>query len=476
MPPSEVEICVIGGGPAGATIAGRLASLGHQVCLIEKSPFPRRHVGESLSPGILPLFDFLGLRQKMEEASFLRPEGAMVSWNGVQRRLDFTAGVPGFQVDRGRFDHLLLEMAKQAGVRVVQPAHAGRPKALSESEWRIPVYCGGTRWTLNASFLVDASGRRRVLRGQNTHTAKATLAIYGYWRGVRLQGAETRVEAGQNEWFWGAPLPDHTFNATVFVDPSRCQFAGGRRRMESLYRSLLAGSKLLRNCLAGELVSPVSACDATPHLVERPVTTSSIKVGEASLAIDPLSSQGVQAAIASAIQGSIVVHTILTRPENAAAALRFYGDRQRESAEYHQQIAAQYYFKQASVLDKPFWRERAGNVSEQMQRDYTAERKQGRTVFAEDRQFKVSEVVRFVETPCISGDLIRLTTAVTHPAFERPMAFIKNVEIAPLLRLIKKPQTGSEILRLWSAFVSPSSVREILEYLCLSEVLVADDF
>src|SRR5688572_29358999 len=64
----ETEICVIGGGPAGSTVARELASLGHDVILVERAPFPRRHIGESLSPGILPLLDLIGIRNRIEDA------------------------------------------------------------------------------------------------------------------------------------------------------------------------------------------------------------------------------------------------------------------------------------------------------------------------------------------------------------------------------------------------------------------------
>ena len=61
----RTEVCVIGGGPAGATIARRLALPGHEVCLLEREIFPRAHIGKSLAPGILALLDFLGIREQI---------------------------------------------------------------------------------------------------------------------------------------------------------------------------------------------------------------------------------------------------------------------------------------------------------------------------------------------------------------------------------------------------------------------------
>ena len=57
----ECDVLVVGGGPAGSTIAALLAQQGRHVVLLEKDRFPRFHIGESLLPLNLPLFDRLGV-------------------------------------------------------------------------------------------------------------------------------------------------------------------------------------------------------------------------------------------------------------------------------------------------------------------------------------------------------------------------------------------------------------------------------
>ena len=478
MPTLEVEVCVIGGGPAGSTVARRLAMLGHKVCLIEASVFPRQHIGESLPPGILPLFDFVGLRQRIEQASFLRPQSAIVRWGGLQRQLDFTPGTPGFQVDRGHFDQLLIEAAKEAGVAVLQPARAFPSQRVNGDHWYVPVEYAGESLKVKASFLVDASGRRSALPGRRRRTSKPTLALYAYWRDVRIEGAETRVEAGPDEWFWGAPLPDLTFNACVFINPSRCRVATGVRGLESFYRSLLAGSNLLRGCLKGELSSRVYACDASTYVVEQPVTSCSIKVGEASFAIDPLSSQGVQAAMSSAVHASIVVHTLMTSPANSSAALRFYRERQTETVEFHHRMAAHYYAEQSSVSPQSFWQERASPSSSdaaRLNRGTPGTSTSVQKVLGENCRFRRSQSVRFEQLPCIVGDTIQSVLSVAHPSLKRPVAFIKNIEIAPLLNSINSEERVGEILRRWSAFTSRKTGLEIVHWMCSSGLIVPVD-
>src|SRR5437868_58857 len=118
--PKGVDVAVIGAGPAGTTIAHRLAALGFEVLILESAAFPRPHLGESLPARISPLFDELGICEEIEQARFFRPDGAIMHWSGETRlRTDIA---DGYQVDRGRFDKILLDAAQRAGARVLQPA------------------------------------------------------------------------------------------------------------------------------------------------------------------------------------------------------------------------------------------------------------------------------------------------------------------------------------------------------------------
>ena len=65
------DVIIAGAGPAGSTACFLLAGLGYRVLLLERSNFPRYRIGESLTPSILPLLDFLKLRAKIESAEFL---------------------------------------------------------------------------------------------------------------------------------------------------------------------------------------------------------------------------------------------------------------------------------------------------------------------------------------------------------------------------------------------------------------------
>src|SRR3977135_558218 len=65
MPMELCDIAVIGGGPAGSTAAALLARKGYKVIALEKAHHPRFHIGESLLPMNLPIFERLGALDKV---------------------------------------------------------------------------------------------------------------------------------------------------------------------------------------------------------------------------------------------------------------------------------------------------------------------------------------------------------------------------------------------------------------------------
>jgi flavin-dependent dehydrogenase len=67
------DVAVIGGGPAGSTAAALLARRGHKVIALEKEHHPRFHIGESLLPMNLPLFERLGVLDKVHALGVFKP-------------------------------------------------------------------------------------------------------------------------------------------------------------------------------------------------------------------------------------------------------------------------------------------------------------------------------------------------------------------------------------------------------------------
>ncbi len=462
----ETDICVIGGGPAGAVTALRLAQLGLRVCLVERAAFPRQHVGESLTPSVWPILGMLGLSDRVEQAGFLRATGSVLHWGGTFERRAPEGGQAGLLINRGQFDSVLLNAVTEAGVRVLQPARAYRPNRTS-SGWSIPVKTADGTVQVGARVLVDAAGRQAGLGRRFRPASAPLLCLYAYWQAPAGFGAQARVEAGSSHWYWGALLPDGTVNAMVFVDPATCTGLSPSDRRD-LYLNLLAQSILLSPCLEQRRIGPVRRNDATSLAERTPPTDDLLRVGEASLTVDPLSSQGVQLAMGQAVQAATVVNTVLTRLEYTDIALTFYSDRQAERVRMHAGLAADFYARQQQVSDTEFWIKRAQVcdwLDDQPEQAEEADLPQCRLMLAPDTKMTQSGIQ--------TATLIQPGAVVTHPSLPRPVANLDGVPLVPLLQRLEGPATAQDIADLWSGAVDAHRAMRILAWLWRNRIMIA---
>jgi flavin-dependent dehydrogenase len=458
------EVCVIGAGPAGSIFATRMAQLGHQVDLIERQRFPRSHLGESLSPGVMPLLRAADMHEAIEAASFPRVRGVWVKWAGETSLREYP-GETGLLVDRGEFDLRLLQRARAFGVRLDQPARVVE-QVHDGAKWRLTVDADGVSKQLTADFVADASGRRGVSRRRHVKTGVSTLAVYGYWRGQNLP-TMPRIEAGRDGWYWGVPLPDGSYNTLAFVDPAWFRSASGATLSERFLR-LLDRSTLMQDCRDAELISPVRATDATPYLSVDCVAPNRIQLGDAALAIDPISSSGVQKAVQTALSGAIVANTLLRRPESTEAALGFYRAQLNEASERHRRWAAGHYRDVAEYRDRPFWRARANTGASDEPAPLPPIDARGLAA----TPVELSRELEFVSTPCLQGDFVSVASALHHPHLAAPLVFLGGRELAPLLQALPPGRTPLEIAQSWSNRMPLESGMAIAGWLVSHGILV----
>ncbi|HLJ89308.1 MAG TPA: NAD(P)/FAD-dependent oxidoreductase [Candidatus Angelobacter sp.] len=433
------DVCVIGGGPAGASLALRLADLGRSVVVIEKQSFPRRHIGESVTGGVLPLLQVLGVEHRMEAAGFIDAPRSMVLWAG---QLNSRETHGGYQVDRGTFDEILLSEARSAGALVKQPA---RVSCMSSKQyWTIDLQ-GGQSFC--ARFLAEAGGRNSILGGRKIACGAQTFALYAYWSGVDPSHGETLVEAGHSQWYWGTPLPDGTFNATVFVDRQHA-------RKEDYFK-LMAQSSLLSPRLRDGACEGVYACDATAFVSQEIVTPRSIRVGDAALTIDPLSSQGVQTAIGTAFHAAVVINTILDRPDNSTMAMDFYRRRITESAQFHSHAAATQYRKQWMISSTPFWQRRLAT-------DNNKQPRVSSMLTNLNQRMHVSPQAAFVPVAIATEKYVIESDGVV--VGREIFCRVGEHSVSQLLSQITETMAAREILQRWSQYIPAPSALHVLEW------------
>lgn len=441
-------VCVLGGGPAGAVAARRLAELGHRVVLVSRPGALRHPMAESVPPSVLHLLGSLGLVQSAELAAQRLEKGGLVLWDTPEpvRR-------PGeaLLLDRRRLDRMLRAAAVDVGVRLV--AAGGAPRRAADGGWRIRI--GDGEPDVVADFLVDARGRRGGRR-----LGPMTAALVGVCEaGMHPDGS--RVEAFLDGWAWGCPLPAGRYAVSCFTDAARLAGLDAAART-ALWRALLAGTRLLAGLAKAPMLAPPRVVDATASVAARLAGPGFIAIGDAAVATEPLSSQGIQGALVSAVQGAAVVHTALTRPEDAELALGFHRAAREGAARRAQRQAAAFHASALDRLGSPFWQARQA-----------PRRAPPAPAAPATSALRPAPGLRLQDTAVLDGALIRRGRAVSHPDLDAPVAFLGGVALAPLLDAARFPVREPDLLAAWSAQVGPAAAGSVLGWMRSTGLLVA---
>jgi len=329
------DVLVVGGGPAGSTIAALLAEGGLRVTVLEKDRHPRFHIGESLLPFNIPLFQRLGVAEEVDRIG-------MPKW-GVdfvspmhQRQVTFQFGdawdkdLPyAFQVRRAELDHVLLRNAAAKGAGVVEGwrvtdvdldqadgvAVTARGDGGEERRWR-------------ARFLVDASGRDTLLATRlglkERNRRHASAAVYGHFTGARRQ--EGRAEGNisifwfDHGWFWFIPLADGTTSIGAVCPPDYLKTR--TTDVTTFFHQSIAKAPALAERLAdASLIGSATATGNYSYRSRGMVGRNYLIVGDAYAFIDPVFSTGVYLAMNGAFLAADAVATVLRTPTQAARVL-----------------------------------------------------------------------------------------------------------------------------------------------------------
>ena len=208
------------------------------------------------------------------------------------------------------------------------------------------------------------------------------------------------------------------------------------------------------------------AADATAYLDDVPIEPGGIKVGEAAIALDPLSSSGVQRSVQSAFAAATVVNTQLRRPDGDAAA-SFYRQSLAAAAARHQRWAAGFYRIAAAGRHSRFWLDRSvggGPEPQPPSHGASIDPEQPLTLAAE---------AELIATPCIVGDFVAVRRALRHPRLDEPIAFVGGHELAPLLQKLRPGMTIRDVIGCWSNCIGTATASSIVGWLLQAGVLVA---
>lgn len=240
---TDYDVVIIGAGPAGATAATVLTRRGHAVLVVERSRFPRFHIGESLLPYMNPLLARLGLTESVAEGGFPVKRGAEFTTTGEDAtRVDFTMqgggrAVDTYQVERADFDDVLVQQAVRAGATLWQETRIS--ELLTDGSGRITgARCshGGDSQDVRARLVLDGSGRTGLVAHQHMQARTVNerlrmVAVYRHFGDVDEANnpghrGDIQIGSHQDGWVWAIPIRDDKLSVGAVTAPEVVQAAG----------------------------------------------------------------------------------------------------------------------------------------------------------------------------------------------------------------------------------------------------------
>ena len=314
MDVSHPEVLIIGGGPAGSTLATLLAEKGRRVMLVEKCRHPRFHIGESLLPMNMPLFERLGLLKQIE-AIGVRKNGVDFAAIGSEPE-EFSAslfslageGVPSYavHVQRDQLDQLLFEHSQTAGAQCLQETTVESVQFAGENP-QVALKRNGESFVVHPQFVVDASGRDAFLASKNgwrkADKKHASAAIYAHFSAVdRRKGKEEgniSIVHFRHGWVWLIPLPNGKMSIGVTCKP---EYLKSRSTdLEAfLWKTLRDIPAVAERIKKARVEGPVRVAANYSYGCDKIWGDQFAVIGDAAVFIDPVFSSGVFLAMRNA--------------------------------------------------------------------------------------------------------------------------------------------------------------------------------
>jgi flavin-dependent dehydrogenase len=357
---NTVDVVVIGGGPAGSTVATLIAQHGRRVKLFERERFPRFHIGESLIPETYWVLRRLNMLDKMKHSHFVKKysvqfvnamgklSAPFYFWDNKPHECSQT-----WQVVRSEFDLMMLRNAAEQGVDVHEATRV--LEVLFENNRAVGVQIqreDGSRGEVHAQVVVDASGQSTMLQNRfKLRLWDPVLnkgAIWTYWQGAyrdtgRDEGATHVIQTPDKKgWFWY--IPQHNDMVSVGVVGPFEHLFKNRGSHEQTYEE-----EVERCPAVNERVSKarrVTGYFATKDYSYRSREVAGngwVLIGDAFGFLDPLYSSGVLLALKSGEMAADAIVEGLERGDVSAAQLGKWGPTFNQGVDRMRRLVCEYY-------------------------------------------------------------------------------------------------------------------------------------
>ena len=365
------DTIVIGGGPAGSTVATLVAEQGYRVLLLEREAEPKFKIGESLIPATYWTFKRLGMLEKLRTSHFPQKYSVQFYSRSGKASTPFYffqtnphESAITWQVLRSEFDEMLLDNAKEKGVEIRRGL--GVREVLFEGDTATGVVTqgiDGTRETLNATVIADSTGQRSLIGRQlNLNTIEPNLkmaSLFTHYEGGHRdegidEGATLILHTEEKDsWFWSIPLPYNRTSIGVVGELDyllqRRRDADGKLNAQKIFTEELAKCAPLQQRLKGaKQLLPIQTTKDFSYRASRIAGNNWVLVGDAFGFLDPVYSTGLFLALKSGEMAADVIIEAFDKNDFSETQLGSFGPEFVKGMEAFRKLVYAFYTKEFS--------------------------------------------------------------------------------------------------------------------------------
>lgn len=378
----QFDVVVVGGGPSGSTVAAVTALRGRRTLVLESELFPRYQIGESLLPSTVHgVCRLIGAAEAVANAGFVRKRGGTFKWGSNPEPWTFTFSVSprmagptsfSYQVERMKFDKILLDNASRVGAEVRQRCAATR---VLEEDGRVSGVWyrneHGTEQLVRSRYVVDASGHKsriyRAVGGERKYSDYfRNLALFGYFKNAKRlpepNAGNIFCVAFDGGWFWFIPLSRTMTSVGAVISPDlSSEIHGDPEKM--LYK-LIGECPLISEYLVGaERITDgeygrIRVRKDYSYHHSRFWRPGFALVGDVACFVDPVFSNGVHLATHGALLAGRSINSVMEGVLDEEAAFQEFENRYRHEYRVFYEYLTSFYGMNAES-DSYFWEAKA---------------------------------------------------------------------------------------------------------------------
>lgn len=333
--------------------------------MVERSDYANTRIGETLPPAVQPVLASLGVWDQFLAEKHSPSYGIRSAW-GQDDLYDndfiFNPYGMGWHVDRARFDSMLARNVERAGAKLYRRAQLRGCSEDGRGVWDIELACESGGESLRAGFVVDATGRKSMLarrQGANRTAYDRLVGVVCFFScGSPKANASnaTLVEAGEEGWWYSAALPDSRIVVAYMTDADL--FGKASKRMRNYWQQQRRNAPHTHARIGSRaLQSGPFIFAANSSRLDRFAGKNWLAVGDAAMAFDPLSSQGVYNALMSGMCAAQAIEC--SRDGDHRELHRYAVGIENNFAEYLV-VREKYYRRETRWPNSPFWNRRRG--------------------------------------------------------------------------------------------------------------------